>query len=174
MRFNKTRIDANGLLVVRHGLLKLVLLVQDGAQVMVGLHVIRPQRDGLAVAAGRRIEVALASLDVSKIEISRRQAGVELEGLLVGGDGLLQLPLLGQGASQVAKAFGVRPKPDRTLKMGDGIVKLALLLGDYSQQVVRLGVSGIGRDYLAVKRLCTAEGCRHGDDTSLRSASDSC
>ena len=76
---------------------------------------------------------------------------VEFDGLAIGGDGLVQLLLVGQGVAEVVVGVGqLRIEFDGLAVGGDGLVQLLLALQSVAEVVVGIGVLRVEFDGLAV------------------------
>ena len=86
----------------------IALLLEDDAEVAVGLGVVGLEPDGLAVVGDGLVQLPLVAQGDAEVVVGLGVVGLEPDGLAVVGDGLVQLPLVPQGVAEVVVGLGVR------------------------------------------------------------------
>ena len=115
-------------MIARHGLIELVLLLQDDPQVVVGIGIVGLEAEGLLKTCRRLVEPALLRQHDSQVVLGLGVVGFEAEGLLIAGHGLVEPALPRQGNAQVVVGLGrVGLEAEGLLIVRDGLVEPALL-----------------------------------------------
>ena len=141
------RAERDGAVVGGDRLVEPPRLVQDGAQVAMGLGQVGVERDGPLVGGDRLVEPPLSIQGVAQVRVGPGMVGLELDGAVVGGDGFLGPARQGKRDTEGVVGLGVvRPQLDRAAQAGDRRVPLPRSSVGLAETEVILGHGGADRD----------------------------